>query len=133
MVIFNAVIDHPHHRQNRRRERPGSRTRRTLSRRSAVQHAYDEGIAEARDLSLYLPSDKSKPSPLLRLNFDQSWQRWKLREAEEMALAELDRLHRERERCRLFGGEVDELDVSLCEPMLGVLMSLFGDIDYTDP
>lgn len=36
----------------------------------------------------------------------------------------------------LFGGDVDD-DVSvtnaLCEPMLSVVIHLFGDIDYTDP
>lgn len=33
---------------------------------------------------------------------------------------------------RMFGGEVGD-EVSLCAPMLGVLVSLFGDVDYDDP
>ena len=33
---------------------------------------------------------------------------------------------------RLFGGEVGDR-VSLCESMLGVVVGLFGDLDYVDP
>ena len=81
-----------------------------------------------------LPSDKTRPSPLFRQNFDQSWQRWKARQAEEKALAEMDKLQLEQEQLRLFGGDVDD-DVSLdLKPaMLSVVMRLFGDIDYIDP
>lgn len=103
-----------------------------MSRKSALQqYEYNEGILDARDSTFSLPSDRIQPSPLLRQNFDQSWQRWKAREAEEKVLIEAIRLQQEHEQ-RLFGGDFDD-DVSLCEPMLGVLMSLFGDIDYTDP
>ena len=137
MTILNGHTNAtPHHRQNRRRERPGSRTRRTISRKSIVQSNIrddcEQGILDARDSTVPLPSDKAKPSPLLRQNFDQSWKRWKVRQAEEAAQAELSKLQLEQERVLLFGGEVDD-DVSLCEPMLRVVMSLFGDIDYTDP
>jgi hypothetical protein len=137
MTILNGYTNAtPHHRQNRRRERPGSRTRRTISRKSIIQSNIrddcEQGILDARDSTVPLPSDKAKPSPLLRQNFDQSWQRWKARQAEEAAKAELSKLQIEQERVLLFGGEVDD-DVSLCEPMLRVVMSLFGDIDYTDP
>lgn len=133
MTIFNGYTNAvPHHRQNRRRERPGSRTRRTISRKFNIRDECEQGILDARDTSIPLPSDKAKPSPLLRQNFDQSWQRWKARQAEEEAQAENDKLQLEQERVLLFGGEVDD-DVSLCAPMLQVVMSLFGDIDYTDP
>ena len=133
MTILNGYTNAaPHHRQNRRRERPGSRTRRTISRKSVIQSTINEGILEARDSSVPLPSDKAKPSPLLRQNFDQSWQRWKARQAQEAAAASFQQLQLEQERMLLFGGEVDD-DVSLCAPMIGVLISLFGDIDYTDP
>lgn len=132
MVILNGSTNSPHHRQNRRRERPGSRTRRTINHKSNIRYECSEGILEAYDPTISLPSYRSNPSPLLRHNFDQSWQRWKEREAEEKAMAELERIQHEREQQRLFGGDLDD-DVSLCEPMLGVLMSLFGDIDYTDP
>ena len=33
---------------------------------------------------------------------------------------------------QLFGGEVGD-EVSLCESMLGVVVGLFGDLDYVDP
>src|SRR5271163_1914947 len=48
----------PYHRQNRRRERPGARTRKALSKRESIQHDFDEGITVARDCSLWLPSEK---------------------------------------------------------------------------
>jgi hypothetical protein len=129
---MNGYTTTPHHRQNRRRERPGSRTRRTITRKSAFQSEYSEGILDARDASVPLPSDRTRPSPLFRQNFDQSWQRWKEREAEEKALAEMDKMQLEQEQLLLFGGDIDD-DVSLCPAMLSVVMGLFGDIDYVDP
>jgi hypothetical protein len=74
----------------------------------------------------------------LRQNFDRSWQRWKARQAEEMALAEMDTMQLlEEEQRRLFGSDVaDDIDdVSLIpdHAMLGVVLNLFGDIDYIDP
>ena len=39
----------------------------------------------------------------------------------------------EQERTRMFGGELGD-EVSLCEPMLQVVLSLFdGHLDYLDP
>ena len=105
MGPVNGFTTTPHHRQNRRRERPGSRTRRTITRKSNVQFDCAEGLEYARDTSVPLPSDKTRPSPLLRQNFDQSWLRWKAREAEERTLAEMDKMQLEREQQRLFGGE----------------------------
>lgn len=132
-MVLNGYTATPHHRQNRRRERPGSRTRRTITRKSNIQFDCVEGLLDARDTSVPLPSDRIRPSPLLRQNFDQSWQRWKAREAEERALAEMDKMQLlEQEQQRLFGGEVDD-DVSLCPSMLNVVFHLFGDIDYIDP
>lgn len=85
-----------------------------------------------------MPSDR-RISPALRQTFDQSWARWKAREAEEekQAIAAIEELKAaqaqlEQEQIKLFGGDVGD-DVSLCEPMLRVLSYLFGDIDYTDP
>jgi len=100
----NAV---PHHRQNRRRERPGSRTRRTISN---IRDECEQGILDARDPSVPLPSDKAKPSPLMRQNFDQSWQRWKARQAEAAVRTrtEQDTQLLEQERLLLFGGEIDD-------------------------
>ena len=134
MVIFNGqnpgVI--PHHRQNRRRERPGSRTRRTTTRKANTQDDFFESIVDAHDPTIYLPSDGyNKVSPVFRQNFDMSWQRWKAREADEKARV-IRAEEEERERMRMFGGELND-DVSLCEPMLRVLVDLFGDIDYSYP
>lgn len=131
-VVLNGFTPTPHQRQNRRRERPGSRTRRSLTRKSNIHEACEQGIYDARDASVFLPSDKPTPSPLLRQSFDQSWERWKAREAEQKALAEMDQTQLEREQQWLFGGEVDD-DVSLCASMLQVVMGLFGDLDYADP
>jgi hypothetical protein len=135
MVITNGYnLAGPNHRQNRRRERPGSRIRkgRKSHIQSSIQSDFQEGILDARDSDLSLPSDVSKPSPLLRQNFEQSWNRWKTRQAEEKAIAEMDRMQLEQEQIKLFGGDVND-DVSLCEPMLEVVYRLFGGIDYTDP
>jgi hypothetical protein len=133
-LVLNGYNPTPHHRQNRRRERPGSRSRRSITRKSQIHDTCLEGLYDARDASLYLPSVKSTPSPLLRQSFDQSWERWKAREAEEKALAELDKTHLdlEQEQRRLFGGDVGD-DVSLCESMLQVVWHLFGGLDYADP
>lgn len=136
LTASNGYTTTPNHRQNRRRERPGSRTRRTITRKSAMQSDFSEGLIDAFDLNVKLPSDRSNPSPLLRQNFDNAWQKWKAREAEE----KVERNEREREleaelekeQLRLFGGEVDD-DVSLCPEMLRVVWRLWGDIDYIDP
>ena len=115
-----------------RRIPAATRSRRTITRKSQIQDICLEGICDARDPSLHLPSDKPRPSPLPRQSFDQSWERWKAREAEEKALAEMDKTQLEMEQQRLFGGDVDD-DVSLCESMLQVVMHLFGGLDYADP
>jgi hypothetical protein len=122
----------PYHRQNRRRERPGSRTRHALSRKEAIQYDCAEGLAIARDATVLLPFENSKPSPLRRQTFDQSWQRWKAREAEQKLQAETEKMELENEQRRLFGGEIDD-DVSLCRAMLDVVRYLFGGLDYIDP
>jgi hypothetical protein len=101
MAIKNSYTTTPHHRQNRRRERPGSRIRRTISRKCNALYDCNEGCPDSRDVDPLLPSSKANPRPLLRQDFDQYWQRWKLRHAEE-AQAEMDRLHLEQDRQRLF-------------------------------
>ncbi|KAI9645796.1 hypothetical protein NHQ30_005230 [Ciborinia camelliae] len=150
-----------HHRQNRRRERPGSRARRTTSHKSALAADLNEGILEARDSTFYIPNHRpgNGPSPILRQNFDQSWMRWKARQAAELEMLavkeSMRQLEMEREvmmgeakgkeqeelgkmQRRLFGGEEDDEDVScdidLCPAMLDVVMRLFdGEVDYLDP
>jgi hypothetical protein len=122
----------PYHRKNRRRERPGSRTRHSLSRKEAFRHDCAEGLAVARDANIHLPFEYAKPSPLRRQTFDQSWQKWKAREAEQKIQAERERVELENEQRRLFGGDVGD-DVSLCLAMLDVVRYLFGGLDYIDP
>ncbi|KAA8568673.1 hypothetical protein EYC84_007679 [Monilinia fructicola] len=108
-----------HHRQNRRRERPGSRARRTIS------HS-----------SFYIPNHRpgNGSSPILRQTFDQSWIRWKARQAAELEMLAMKenmrQLEMEREMMvgeakvreekeleriqrRLFGGEEDD-EAALC-------------------
>ncbi|KAF7879413.1 hypothetical protein EAF04_000609 [Stromatinia cepivora] len=121
------------HRQNRRRERPGSRARRTISRKSTLTTDLNEGILEARDSTFYIPNHRpgNGPSPLLRQNFDQSWMRWKARQAAELEMLavkqNMKQLEMERQimigevkgreeeelgkmQRRLFGGEDDDDD-----------------------
>jgi hypothetical protein len=122
----------PYHRQNRRRVRPGSRTRHALSRKEAIRYDCAEGLAVARDASILLPFEYPKPSPLRRQTFEQSWQRWKAREAEQKLQAEIEKTELENDQRRLFGGDVGD-DVSLCLAMLDVVRYLFGGLDYIDP
>ncbi|KAG4030456.1 hypothetical protein MFRU_012g01900 [Monilinia fructicola] len=150
-----------HHRQNRRRERPGSRARRTISRKAVLATDVSEGILEARDSSFYIPNHRpgNGSSPILRQTFDQSWIRWKARQAAELEMLAMKenmrQLEMEREMMvgeakvreekeleriqrRLFGGEEDDeavsCDIDLCPAMLDVVMRLFdGEVDYLDP
>lgn len=135
MGPINGFTTTPHHRQNRRRERPGSRSRRTITRKASLQHECHEGYLDAHDISVQLPSDRTRPSPLLRQNFDNAWLKWKAREAQEKAVADISKIKAmEDEQLRLFGGNGGD-DVSLIPDcaMLGVVFGLFGDIDYIDP
>lgn len=143
-LVANGYHAAPHHRQNRRRERPGSRSRRSIPRKSLLAEScliQDTGLEldyDARDTGPDISSVKTTPSPLLRQSFDQSWLRWKAREVELKAQAELETALRddttqlELEQQRLFGGDVGD-DVSLCESMLQVVLHLFGGLDYADP
>lgn len=77
----------PYHRQNRRRERPGARTRKALSKRESIQHDFEEGISVARDCTLWLPSEKYP------LRTCECWR------------AENDRAWLEDEECQLFADD----------------------------
>jgi hypothetical protein len=142
-LVASGYIAVPHHRQNRRRERPGSRSRRAVPRKSLLQESIliqdaIDGAYDSRDATLAQPHIKTTPSPLLRQSFDQSWEKWKAREAQQKAQAKLektlqnDMTQLELEQLQLFGGDVGD-DVSLCESMLQVVFHLFGGIDYADP
>jgi hypothetical protein len=129
-------IQVPYHRQNRRRERPGARTRHALSRKEGLSHLVQEGVSVARDKSIILPFEQARPSPLLRQSFDQSWQRWKVRGAvekeRERQRDEIESMKREQRR--LFGSPGDgQDDVSSILGMLRVVRFLWGDVDYVDP
>lgn len=125
MVILsgqnNGVIPN-HSRQNRRRERPGSRTRRSINRRkSRLQSTILEDLDEA-----YYMDNIEYPERPDHETVQQIWmpnQKIALATIEELEQVELE---------RIFGGDSWD-DVSLCEPMLRVLSYLFGDTDYTDP
>ena len=56
--------------------------------------------------------------------------RWQVLEQEQERRRSAARL--EAEQRRVFGGE-DGDEVSLCGPMLQVVLSLFGGVDYVDP
>ena len=136
MVIPSIHMVPPiHHRANRRRERPGSRARRAVARKGNIQAELSEGLLDARDNSIYLPSDRPHPSPLLRQSFDQSWQRWRAREADQTRKAMSTNMELiVEEQQRMFGEDNDDdLSFDLKPAMLDVVVRLFGDIDYTDP
>src|SRR3954452_8536109 len=121
-------------RRNRRRSRPGSRTRNkheaSVDRRAAI-----EGIELAKDNVLHFPSYGRFERPTIEryYDFDQSWLSWKEREKVEEERKRLEKVAAlVEEQQRIFGGEIGD-EVSLCDAMLGVVVSLFGDIDYIDP
>lgn len=91
------------------------------------------------DFPLNLPNHHSHAISRQHLNYDRNWKAWKQREEEGKVAAMEREKHsargREKEEFkRLFGGVEDD-DVSLCENMLGVVYSLFGEgcTDYIDP
>ncbi|KAI9048961.1 hypothetical protein LZ554_006810 [Drepanopeziza brunnea f. sp. 'monogermtubi'] len=128
MVVTNGHAVAPKQRQNRRRERPGSRSRRILSRKANLQYELHEGLLDAHDASIQLPSDKTSPSPLLRQSFDQSWQRWQAWETEEKALAEMDKRWLEQEQLVMFGGELGDDELR----RLGILYNTNDDLAPED-
>jgi len=93
-----------------------------------------EGIELAKDNALHVPPYGRFERPTIGryYDFDQSWFSWKerAREEERRRLEEVAALVEEQQR--IFGGEIGD-EVSLCDAMLGVVISLFGDIDYIDP
>lgn len=113
----------PFHRHNRRRERPGLRTRnfrKSLSNRESIQYDVAEGVSVARDCGIALPHELHCPSACPCS--DYSW----------TGSGGAGSTDLEFEQRRLFGGEVGD-DVSLLPAMLEVVLFLWGDIDYTDP
>jgi hypothetical protein len=69
-------------------------------------------------------------------HWQSQWDQWQDR-ARQQALQRQQREHSEAmaaeaQRLRIFGGEKGDA-VSLCAPMLQVVMGLFGGLDYEDP
>lgn len=91
-------------RGHRRRGRHRGRTHQAKHEASLYRRDVLDGMALASD-SISAPSER----------------------AHRCTLEELEVAQR-----RMFGGEVGD-EVSLCEPMLRVVVSLFGALDYVDP
>jgi hypothetical protein len=115
----------PFHRKNRRRERPGARTRKALSTRENFQQEYTEGRDIANDRTFQLPTEQYLPCSCSICKCEREYDWAQMRKEDE-----IDEL--ENEQRRLFGGDVGD-DVSLLPAMLDVVRFLWGDIDYTDP
>ncbi|KAF2757029.1 hypothetical protein EJ05DRAFT_511776, partial [Pseudovirgaria hyperparasitica] len=103
------------HNRKRTRSRPRHRshTQQNHSRTSSVSSSKDRNIEPAPPLPHY------QSSPF----FEELYSAWQMQDDEDAM---------EAQRLRLFGGETGD-EVSLCEPMLKVVMDLFNDIDYIDP
>jgi hypothetical protein len=113
-------LPHRPHRPNRRRQRPGSCSRRVITH---IQGTAPGGIYDTRDVRLYL-SSKATPSDLQQ-SLDCNCVKFTATDAGEDEQLE-------QERRRLFGGVVGD-DISLCGSMLEVVLHLFGGLDYADP
>ncbi|KAH8600128.1 hypothetical protein B0O99DRAFT_682583 [Bisporella sp. PMI_857] len=142
MIIPNTAV-RPYSRQNKRRERPGSRKRRTLAQTSLTYNNVKEGIADSHNSTIHLPPESSL---MLQQTFDEyrvpcealaRTAEEKVCDGEEKAItkawADMDVMQKQKEQLRMFGGEGFDDDASLIEPMKRVLFDLFGDIDFGYP
>lgn len=123
-MIGDSSIPVPHNRPNRRRARPGSRARHVLPRKDDIYDSLKEKSSQDNKACAHSSSDQAKPSPALQQNLEQIEAEAGQEEAAGAMLAA--------ERVRIYGGYIDDM-MSLCEPMLQVILSLFGSIDYVDP
>lgn len=69
-------------------------------------------------------------------HWESQWDQWQDR-IRQQSMQKQHREHHEAmaaeaQRLRIFGGETGD-EVSLCAPMLQVVMGLFGGLDYEDP
>jgi len=82
-----------------------------------------------------IPSSPTQRNPAL--HWHQQYSQWQNRSQSQQQL-QAQREHQEamaaeKQRLRIFGGETGD-EVSLCAPMLQVVMGLFnGALDYEDP
>ncbi|KAH8588012.1 hypothetical protein B0O99DRAFT_525779 [Bisporella sp. PMI_857] len=119
-------------RQNKWRQRPGSRARRRIPSKNQTLEACNESSSDSHDVNPLLPFSEASPRLCCVKDFYQYWQRWKSRPMEEEAQTEMNNLLLEQEQQKLFGGDGDD-DWRLCLAMLDVVICLFGDTDYLDP
>jgi hypothetical protein len=113
------------HNRKRTRSRPRNRTS-ALKSRSLINSS------SSSTLNSPLPSQTQLPTGHWQKQYTQWQDRIReqhqsstVREQAEAAAAEAQRL-------RIFGGVAGD-EVSLCAPMLQVVMGLFGGLDYDDP
>ena len=118
-------------RHNRKRTRSRPRHRDAGKARSLYYrtNSIESSASFLSSSSASFPQPSPSPLPLASRStnhWHQTYSAWqdRLRRQQEEAL--------EAQRLRFFGGEVGD-EVSLCEPMLKVVMDLFNDIDYVDP
>ncbi|KAH8585489.1 hypothetical protein B0O99DRAFT_696427 [Bisporella sp. PMI_857] len=140
----------PYNRQNRHRERPGSRKRRNIARNSLAYDDARRDFGNAHASTIYsLP--RSETSVLLQHSFQEHCTSYKAPELEQgvceakkkicggeakvipNAQIEMDTPQQQNERMRIFGGDGVDDDESLIKPMQQVLLDLFGDTDYGYP
>jgi len=77
-----------------------------------------------------MPSNQRSAS-----HWQNQWNQWQARA--RLQTIQTQREHQEAmaaeaQRIRIFGGEAGD-EVSLCAPMIQVVMGLFGGLDYEDP
>lgn len=115
-------------RHNRRRSR--GRHNQT----KFIQSYYKQEAIEALDI---VERDEALPlfrnlSSLQARHWRQRYVQWQDRQREREGGHHKEAETLEAEQQRVFGGEVGD-EVSLCYPMLMVVVGLFGGIDYEDP
>lgn len=133
LIAPNMVIPASYRRTNRRRERPGARARRALSRKSALSNDISEGFDIA-----YSPAKLPQGYPSSKRPYAHQDSYWGQKERAEIqeeyqAMLERERIELEMEQRRFFGGDEADDDVSLLPAMLDVVHFLWGGIDYVDP
>jgi len=121
------------HNRRRTRSRPRNRNANPSNHRSQAFHSHMSSLstisetAALADIPPLLPR-YGTPLTAIGCQWNAPYLAWMARQAEEDAARD-----EEDERLmRMFGGEKGD-EMSLCGPMLQVVMDLFDGIDYEDP
>ncbi len=127
------------HRHSKRRSRNRPRHRTSAS----LPFVPAEPITNANifigSTALSYPYDRSATNG--RQHWQQQYEAWQARVRQQEEEAQRKQSHVQQQtqedaleahRIRFFGGEAGD-EVSLCAPMLQVVLDLFNDIDYQDP